>query len=88
MSKRSAGQAGFSRREWSRRVAVGLTAAPVAAQVVQKVPPAGVPAPAPASDTPEQRLQKAYADIRSVSEQLSKLEVPMDVEPAFSFRAL
>jgi hypothetical protein len=87
MSTRSA-EAGFSRREWTRRVAVGLTALPVAAQVVQKVPPVGAPAAAPPTDTPEQRLQKAYADVRAVSDQLSKLEVPMDVEPAFSFRAV
>jgi len=31
-------------------------------------------------------MQKAYADVRKVSEQLSKIEVPMNVEPAFSFR--
>jgi hypothetical protein len=79
---------GFTRRGWTKQFAAGLAAMPAAAQATQKVPPVGVPAPAPASDTPEQRLQKAYADIRAASDQLSKLEVPMDVEPAFSFRAL
>ena len=64
-----------------------VAAAPVAAQVTSKVPPQGVPAPAQPAATPEQRLQKAYADIRTLSDKLSKIEVPMDLEPAFLFRA-
>lgn len=83
---------GLNRRQWTKRLAVSVAAAPALsevtwAQVTQKVPPQGAPAPAPTAATPDERLQKASADIRAVSEKLSKLEVPMDVEPAYSFRA-
>lgn len=73
----------ITRRQWALLAA----AAPAAAQVTQKAPPQGVPAPAQPSATPEQKLQKAYSDIREASDKLSKMEVPMDVEPAFLFRA-
>lgn len=56
-----------------------LAAAPVAAQVAatpQNPPPLSAPAP-----------EKAAADVRKVSERLAQTEVPMAVEPAFSFRA-
>ena len=79
-------ECGVSRRDWSKRLVAALAATPALGQVTQKVPPVGAPSPAPVPATPEQRLQKAYADIRTVSDQLSKLEVPMDVEPAFAFR--
>ena len=77
MSSRGTRVSGLNRREWTKRLAVGLAAVPVAAQS---------PSPATPAATPEQRMQKAQADIRAVSDQLSKLEVPMDVEPAFAFR--
>lgn len=73
----------LTRRQWTMLVA----AAPVAAQVTSKTPPQGTPVPAQPAATPEQRLQKAYADIRAVSSKLSAIEVPMDLEPAFLFRA-
>jgi hypothetical protein len=68
-----------------------LTATPLAAQVAappvsQKAPPLGAPTPATLSATLDQKLQKAYDDVRQVSERLSKLEVPMNVEPAFAFK--
>jgi hypothetical protein len=71
--------------------AVALSVSPMAEQITtppttQKNPPQGAPAPATSAATPEQKLQKAYADIRSTSERLSKIEVPMDTEPAFAFR--
>jgi hypothetical protein len=44
---------------------------------------AQTPTPAP----PEQSLQKALADVHGVSQRLSETEVPLDVEPAFIFRA-
>jgi hypothetical protein len=74
-----------------RHITALLVATPVAAQVAnppttQKAPPLGAPAPAPPSATPEQKLQKAYDDVRQTSVRLSKLEVPMNVEPAFAFR--
>jgi hypothetical protein len=73
----------MTRRQWT----LWLSLTPLAAQVTSTTPPTGLPAPAPSPPTPEQRLQKAYGDIRQASEQLSKVEVPMNVEPAFSFRA-
>jgi hypothetical protein len=73
----------ITRRQWTAL----LGAAPLVAQVTSSVPPTGVPAPPGGPASPEQRLQKAYAAIRQVSERLSKIEVPMNVEPAFSFRA-
>ena len=75
-----------------RRMAALLAAAPLAAAqapsppATQKTPPLGVPAPAPPSATPEQKLQKAYDDVCQISVRLSKLEVPMNVEPAFAFK--
>jgi hypothetical protein len=86
MSARRTGVSVLNRREWTKCLAGTITAVPLAAQVTQKVPPQGAPAPPAPPATPEQRLQKAYADVHAVSEQLSKLEVPMNVEPAFAFR--
>lgn len=71
----------MTRREWT--ALVGAT--PLLGQVTSK-PPQGAPAPAPPSATPEEKLKKAYADIRTVSDRLSQLEVPMNVEPAFAFK--
>ena len=70
-----------------RQCAALLGAAPLVAQVTSTAPPQGLPVPTNGSASPEQRLQKAYADVRRVSERLSKIEVPMTIEPAFSFRA-
>ncbi len=74
-----------------RQAAALLGVAPLAAQVAtppatSKAPPVGAPAPAQPAATPEQRLQKAYADIRQISDRLRNIEVPMNVEPAFAFR--
>ncbi len=74
-----------------RRMAVFLAAAPLGAQIAtppttQKTLPIGAPVPAPSSATPEQKLQKACDGVRQMSERLSKLEVPMNVEPAFAFK--
>ena len=78
---RGSGQ--FTRRKW----AAMLAAAPAAlAQVSSPVPPQGVPAAPATTLTPEGKLQKALADVREVSQRLSQIELPMDVEPAFSFR--
>jgi hypothetical protein len=68
-----------------RQLAALLSAVPVAAQVAT-TPPIGAPQPPKPSATPEQRLQKAFSDVRDVSHRLSQIEVPMDLEPAFSFR--
>ena len=73
----------MTRRQWT----VLFTVAPLAAQTTSKIPPVGSPAPPKPPATSEERKQKAYADIHEVSDRLSKIEVPMNVEPAFSFRA-
>lgn len=74
-SRRSSNGARFTRREWTAFLGAAPLAVAQAAQV---------------SATPEQKtsssLEKAIADVRSVSDRLSKLEVPMNVEPAFSFK--
>jgi hypothetical protein len=62
-------------------------AVPVVAQVTSTVPPHGAPAPPKPPATPEARMQKANDDVRQASERLKQIEVPMDVEPAFSFKA-
>ena len=76
----------LNRRELGKGLAGAFAAAPAIAQVTQKTPPIGAPAPAPPPATPEQQLRKAYDEVHAVSEQLSKLDLPMDIEPAFSFR--
>ena len=83
MSVNRSSLARLSRREWTGL----LAAAPLAAQIMSTKPPVGSPAePAPGA-TPEQRLQKALTDVRDTGALLSKIEVPMNVEPAFSFKA-
>jgi hypothetical protein len=73
-----------------RRLAVLLSATPLAAQiptppVTQKTPPLGTPAPSAAAN-PDEKLKKANDGIRKVSAQLAQLEVPMDTEPSFVFK--
>lgn len=77
----------MTRRQWAAGLTAAIGAAPVVAQVTSKVPPQGAPAAAPPGATPEQKLQKAYADIHQISVRLSQIEVPMDIEPAFAFHA-
>lgn len=72
----------LTRRQWSTLVACS----PLAAQVTSTVPPTGTPSPPAPPATPDQRMQKASADVRKASEQLAAIEVAMNVEPAFSFR--
>ena len=82
MSSPRASASRITRRQWAALMA----SAPLVAQVTQKAPPLGSPAPAQPPATPEQKLQKAYADVREASDRLSKIELPMDIEPAFAFR--
>jgi hypothetical protein len=73
----------LSRRQWAMLIA----ATPAVAQVTSKVPPQGSPAPAQPGSTPDQQYDKAVDDIRNTSRRLAAIEVPMNVEPAFSFKA-
>lgn len=70
-----------------RNLTALLVASPLAAQVTSKHPPQGAPAPPQPPATPQDRLQKAYADVRSIGDQLSKIELPVSLEPAYTFRA-
>ena len=77
---------GASARITRRNAAALVAAAPLLAQVTSKLHPQGSPVPAPASATPQAKLEKAVADVRQVSQRLSQLEVPINVEPAFAFK--
>jgi hypothetical protein len=52
--------------------------APLFAQTTAQTPPA------PAL-TPEQRVEKAKADVHEVSDKLAAINVPMVIEPSFRF---
>jgi hypothetical protein len=73
----------LTRRKWAAIIAT----VPLYAQVDSHTPPPGGPAPLNSAATPEARLQKAYADVKDASGLLSKIEVPMNIEPAFLFKA-
>jgi hypothetical protein len=46
-----------------------------------------IPAPqAPAPTANPSSLEKAQDDVHAASERLRKIEIPMDLEPAFAFR--
>ena len=62
------------------------SAIPSIAQVGTTTPPQGSPKPPEAPADAEARLQKAVGEVRKASDQLAQIQVPMDVEPAFSFR--
>jgi hypothetical protein len=62
-----------------RQCVVLLATTPLLAQTVGPSP--ALPA------TPEQRRDKANADVREVSGKLAAIELPMNLEPAFRFRA-
>ena len=71
----------MSLRYTRRKFAALAAAAPLAAQSVPQTPQT---APAP---PPDPELQEALATVRSVSKHLSRIEVPMALEPAFSLHA-
>jgi hypothetical protein len=73
----------LNRRQWALMVA----AAPALAQTTSTVPPQGSSAPASSSATPQAKLNKALTDVQNNSEKLAKMQVSMDVEPAFTFKA-
>ena len=78
-SRHTSNEPRLTRREWTAVLGAAPLATPFALQAAQT---AATPEPiAPTS------LEKAVADVRQVSDRLSKLEVPMNVEPAFSFKA-
>jgi hypothetical protein len=88
MSSGRAFLAGITRRKWAAIMAAApsLSLVGADAQTPSTVPPQGVPPPPAAALTPEQKLQKAYANVHQASVRLSQIEIPMDVEPAFTFR--
>jgi hypothetical protein len=62
----------LTRRELAGMVAVGAAAAQ---------------APGNAPESPAQLAQSALADVRKTAAEIRKLKVPIDTEPAFSFKA-
>ena len=76
----------MTRRQWAAGLTVVIGAAPAVAQVTSKNPAQAAP-PVHAAVTPEQKLQKASADVQQIRIRLSQIELPMDIEPAFAFRA-
>ena len=73
----------MTRRQWTALIAC----APAFAQPPSTVPPQGVPSAAQPPATPEQRLQKATAEVHQASDRLAQIDLPMNIEPAFTFHA-
>lgn len=71
-----------SRREWAALLAV----APALSQVTSTVPPQAAGASAAKGKSRQAIRDEALDGVRKASQRLSEIEVPMDVEPAFSFR--
>ena len=65
-----------------RKLAQIFTAATVAAQVTLGQAP-----PAPAKPNKDQDLEQAKAGLRSNAAQVSRIALPMAIEPAFRFKA-
>jgi hypothetical protein len=65
----------LNRRRW----VAFLGATPLLAQIAPQSAAPALP--------PEQRIAKAQSDVHEVSGKLAALEVPMNIEPAFHFRA-
>ena len=70
----------MSSRLSRRNLVLLIGAAPVLARTSSPQTPAQ-------SQTAEQRLEKAKADVREVSDQLAAINVPMNIEPSFRFVA-
>jgi hypothetical protein len=64
----------LNRRRWV--FLMGST--PLLAQTAAQTQPSGTPAPL---------VEKAQIGVREVSGKLAAIEVPMDIEPAFRFKA-
>lgn len=56
-------------------------------QLVLAIAPAAALAQTPSAATPADELKAALARQHANSDALSKLQVPMEIEPAFQFRA-
>jgi len=63
-----------------REIAALLVVAPLAAQTAAT-------SSQPAVDAPASALQKAHHDVAEAGEKLRAIAVPMDVSPAFVFKA-
>ncbi len=71
-----------------RQIAAALVAVPaVTAKAASAQPPAAPQATSPATQPNADSLAKAQDQVREVSERLRKVEIPMALEPAFTFRA-
>jgi hypothetical protein len=75
----------FTRRHWAALLAAAPFAGRIADAQVAATPQNPPPLAAPSAGTPEQRLAKALDEVRKVSDRLAQTEIPMAVEPAFTF---
>ncbi len=78
----------LTRRQWTALVASTplLAQSPVTAPPESATKQAATAAVSGVLATPEAQLTKAIADVRVVSDKLSKIQVPMAVEPSFVFK--
>lgn len=65
-----------------RQLTALLAVAPAAGRIAR----AGTQAPAATADSPEQLLEAQRKDAREGAAAVRKVKVPLDTEPAFSFR--
>lgn len=72
----------LTRRAWAL-----FGTASLLARQTSKTPPQLAPTPPPTQLSPQQKMEKAVADVRGVSDRLAQIELPLDIEPAFNFRA-
>jgi hypothetical protein len=63
-----------------------VAASPALAQAPSSVPPQGVPAVSQAQPKTREALrEEALTSVRKAKERLAQVEVPVDLEPAFTF---
>lgn len=67
-------------RPTRREIAALLVVAPIAAQTA-------APPSQPSTGAPGNSLQKAFQDVAGSGEKLRAISIPMDVAPAFVFKA-
>lgn len=69
----------LSRRSWVLLMGASPMLAQTAIQPLAQSPAVAL--------RPEQRVEKAKADVREVRDKLAAMTVPMDIEPSFRFVA-
>jgi hypothetical protein len=75
----------LTRRKWAIVLSIAPIVAPVLSAQVATTPNTPPPVSAPPPGVPAERLAKAVSAVRKVSDRLAQTEVPIGIEPAFSF---